>query len=66
MAALLIHGLQPGPFVFSDNPYFVANVYSSLFLGVLFTLILGILLIKIIGKLHKSLWNNEDIVRFSI
>ena len=54
MAALLIHGLQPGPFLFSDNPYFVANVYSSLFVGVLFTLILGILLIKIIVKILNA------------
>jgi len=63
MAALLIHGLQPGPFLFQNNPGFVSYVYSSLFISILFTLILGLIMIKLIVKLLNS---PKKIVNISI
>jgi putative tricarboxylic transport membrane protein len=63
MAALLIHGLQPGPFLFQNNPGFVSYVYSSLFVAILFTLIFGLIMIKFIVKLLNS---PKKIVNISI
>jgi len=54
MAALLLHGLQPGPFLFQNNPGFVSYVYSSLFIAIFFTLIFGLIMIKFIVKLLNS------------
>jgi len=54
MAALLIHGLQPGPFLFQNNPGFVSYVYSSLFISIFFTLIFGLIMIKFIVRLLNS------------
>ena len=63
MAALLIHGLQPGPFLFQNNPGFVSYVYSSLFIAIFFTLIFGLIMIKFIVKLLNS---PKKIVNISI
>jgi len=63
MAALLIHGLQPGPFLFQDNPGFVSYVYSSLFIAIFFTLMFGLIMIKFIVKLLNS---PKKIVNISI
>ena len=38
IGALLIHGLRPGPELFTQNPEFVATVYVALFLAILATL----------------------------
>jgi putative tricarboxylic transport membrane protein len=50
MASLLIHGLQPGPFLFQNNPEFVSVVYASLFIAITLTLLLGFFLIRFIVK----------------
>jgi putative tricarboxylic transport membrane protein len=50
MASLLIHGLQPGPFLFQNNPEFVSTVYASLFIAIIFTFLLGSFLIRFIVK----------------
>ena len=46
MGALLIHGLRPGPMLFTERPDFVASVYVALFLALLLTVIFGFLLIR--------------------
>lgn len=46
MGSLLIHGLRPGPGLFANNPEFVSGVYSSFFLALILTLIVGLLLMR--------------------
>ncbi|GAA5120838.1 tripartite tricarboxylate transporter permease [Alloalcanivorax gelatiniphagus] len=46
MGSLLIHGLRPGPGLFTSNPEFVSGVYSSFFLALILTLIVGLLLMR--------------------
>lgn len=46
MGALLIHGLRPGPLLFTNNPEFVSGVYSSFFVALIVTLILGLLMLR--------------------
>lgn len=52
MGALLIHGLQPGPLLFANNPEFVASVYSSLALSLLITFAVGLVLVRWSVKLY--------------
>jgi len=53
MGALLLHGLRPGPLLFTDNPEFVGTIYGSLFMAILFTLLFGFLAIVVILQLMK-------------
>lgn len=46
MGSLLIHGLRPGPELFANNPEFVSGVYSSFFLALILTLVIGLLLMR--------------------
>lgn len=46
MGALLIHGLRPGPLLFANNPEFVSGVYSSFFVALIGTLIIGLLMLR--------------------
>ncbi len=46
MGALLMHGLRPGPLLFSNNPEFFAGVYAALFVGVAVTLLLGLMMAR--------------------
>ncbi len=46
MGSLLIHGLRPGPGLFANNPEFVSGVYSSFFLALILTLVIGLLLMR--------------------
>ena len=48
MGALLIHGLRPGPMLFTDRPDFVAVVYVALFLALLLTVFFGFFLVRIL------------------
>ncbi len=48
MGALLIHGLRPGPLLFADDLAFVSNIYVSILIAVVLTLILGLVLMKAI------------------
>jgi len=54
MGALLIHGLRPGPMLFTERPDFVASVYVALFLALLLTVILGYLLIRHFVSLMRT------------
>lgn len=46
IGALLIHGLRPGPELFTQNPEFVATVYVALLLAILATLIWGLIAMR--------------------
>lgn len=48
MGALLIHGLRPGPMLFSNDLAFVSNIYVSILVSVVLTLVLGLILMKAI------------------
>jgi putative tricarboxylic transport membrane protein len=46
IGALLIHGLRPGPELFTQNPEFVATVYVALLLAILATLIWALIAMR--------------------
>jgi putative tricarboxylic transport membrane protein len=54
MGALLLHGLRPGPLLFADNPGFVATVYAALLLAIVFTLIGGLLILRILLQVLRT------------
>lgn len=53
MGSLLIHGLRPGPLLFSNNPAFVANIYVALLVSIVLTFVLGLLLMRVITYLMR-------------
>ena len=54
MGALLIHGLRPGPMLFTDRPDFVAGVYVALFLALLLTVLFGFFLVRYFVRLMRT------------
>jgi len=54
MGALLIHGLRPGPLLFTERPDFVATVYVALFLALVLTLIFGFVFVRQVVKLLRA------------
>ena len=53
MGAFIIHGLQPGPFLFQERPDLVWTVIASFFVGNLLLLILNLPLVGLWAKLLK-------------
>lgn len=53
IGALIIHGLQPGPTLFAENPEIVGAIYGSLFLGVLLTFLIGLVALRWIVHVLK-------------
>lgn len=51
LGALLIHGLRPGPLLFTEHPDFVATVVVSLGVAIVLTVILGLSCARIFAKL---------------
>jgi putative tricarboxylic transport membrane protein len=51
IGALLIHGLRPGPGLFTRNPEFVATVYTALGLAIVLTLLWALLAIRLVARL---------------
>lgn len=51
MGALLIHGLRPGPALFEKNADFVAIVYITLAMAIVFTVIWAALALRLFAKL---------------
>lgn len=47
MGALMVHGLTPGPLLFTSNPTFVAWIYVSVLLALIATLVLGLGMIRL-------------------
>jgi len=54
VGALLIHGLQPGPQLFTDHPDFVASVYVALIFTVIVTFLLAIPLMRVFARLLSA------------
>jgi putative tricarboxylic transport membrane protein len=54
IGALLIHGLRPGPELFTKNTEFVSIVYVALFLTVIATLLLGLLAMRWFARLLSA------------
>jgi putative tricarboxylic transport membrane protein len=53
LGALMIHGLRPGPMLFSTNPEFVWGLIASMYIGNIFLIILNMPLIGLWVKLLK-------------
>ncbi len=53
LGALMIHGLRPGPMLFSTNPEFVWGLIASMYIGNVFLVILNMPLIGIWVQLLK-------------
>jgi putative tricarboxylic transport membrane protein len=51
IGALLIHGLRPGPALFTDRLDFVATVYVALLLAILLTLFFGLIGVRYIARI---------------
>jgi putative tricarboxylic transport membrane protein len=53
LGALMIHGLRPGPMLFTSNPDFVWGLIASMYIGNVFLVILNMPLVGIWVKLLK-------------
>ncbi|MEG1806010.1 MAG: tripartite tricarboxylate transporter permease, partial [Clostridia bacterium] len=53
LGALMIHGLQPGPLLFSESPVVVKSIYISVIFSYIVIFILSLFSIKLIAKLLK-------------
>lgn len=51
VGALLIHGLQPGPQLFTQHPDFVAAIYVALAMTIVFTFIFALPLMRVFAKI---------------
>jgi putative tricarboxylic transport membrane protein len=51
IGALLIHGLRPGPALFTDRLDFVAIVYVALLFAILLTLVFGLIGVRYIARI---------------
>ncbi len=47
LGALMMHGLQPGPMLFANNPSFVWGVIASMYIGNILLLILSLFLLNL-------------------
>jgi putative tricarboxylic transport membrane protein len=54
VGALLIHGLQPGPQLFSENPDFIAIIYVALALTIILTFAISLGLTRVFAKLLSA------------
>lgn len=50
LGALVVQGLAPGPLLFQQNPEVVYGLFSALFIGNIFMLILGLVGIKLFSR----------------
>jgi putative tricarboxylic transport membrane protein len=53
LGALMIHGLRPGPLLFSSNPEFVWGLIASMYIGNVFLIVLNMPMIGLWVKLLK-------------
>lgn len=51
IGALLIHGLRPGPALFTDRIDFVATVYVALLLAIILTLVFGLIGVRYVARI---------------
>lgn len=53
LGAMLMYGLKPGPLIFEENPEIITSVFSIAFISQILLVIIGLIGIKIYGKLLK-------------
>jgi putative tricarboxylic transport membrane protein len=53
IGALIIHGLQPGPMMFVENPDMIGTIYGSLILATLLTFAVGMAFLRVIVQVMK-------------
>ncbi|WP_289044090.1 tripartite tricarboxylate transporter permease [uncultured Aliiroseovarius sp.] len=53
IGALIIHGLQPGPMMFTENPEIIGAIYGSIMLAVLLTFAVGMVCLRGIVQVMK-------------
>ena len=54
IGALLLHGLRPGPTLFTEHPDFVAIVYAALLMAVVLTLVLGLVAVRYVALILNA------------
>jgi putative tricarboxylic transport membrane protein len=54
IGALLIHGLRPGPALFAEHADFVAAVYVSLLLAIIFTIAIALAGIRYVARILQA------------
>lgn len=54
IGALLLHGLRPGPMLFTEHPDFVAIVYAALLMAVILTLVLGLVAVRYVALILNA------------
>ena len=54
IGALLIHGLRPGPQLFTERLDFVASVYVALLVAIVLTLIFGLIGIRYFARILRA------------
>ena len=50
LGGLMIHGISPGPQLFSENPDFIAGIFTSVFVATIFMVLIQVFGIKIFTK----------------
>lgn len=50
LGGLMIHGIQPGPMLFSDSPAFIGGIFTAVFIATMYMVLLQIFGIKIFVK----------------
>jgi putative tricarboxylic transport membrane protein len=53
IGALIIHGLQPGPMMFTNNPEIIGAIYGSIMLAILLTFAVGLICLRGIVQVMK-------------
>lgn len=53
IGALIIHGLQPGPMMFTENPEIIGAIYGSIMLAILLTFAVGVVCLRGIVQVMK-------------
>lgn len=53
MGGLIIHGLQPGPLLFAQQPVFVTGVFLSILVAYLFTVVVQLRMIRLFVQVQK-------------
>lgn len=50
LGGLMIHGIQPGPMLFSDSPAFIGGIFTAVFIATMYMVLLQVFGIKIFVK----------------
>lgn len=50
IGAFMIHGLQPGPLLFSEQPGVIASIYSALLIAIVFVVVFQLLTLRVFPR----------------